>query len=116
MGVAHTLSRTFFWSENILWKEDLFEHHTTVFLAGKDSIINASLVRAYLQGAGEHQTSKNPNRSEANTAEEIVPSGRVHGRLNVVWCADLDHGQIFDLPVWRTRLKNEILTLAALAA
>jgi hypothetical protein len=116
MGVAHTLSRTFFWSENILWKEDLFEHHTTVFLGGKDSIINASLVRAYLQGAGEHQTGKDSNQSEANTAEEIVPCGQVHGRLNVVWCADLDHGQIFDLPVWRTRLEIEVLTLAARAA
>jgi len=29
--------------------------------------------------------------------------------LRVVWCANLDHGQVFDLPEWRTRLANEIL-------
>jgi hypothetical protein len=121
MGVAYTLSRQFFWSENILWKEDLIVRHVTVFLSGKDSIINAPLVRAYLQtGVGEDQqngkyTSSRSEDSEANhTAEKIVPSsGQVDdGRLNVVWCADLDHGQIFDLAVWRMRLKVEILTQA----
>jgi hypothetical protein len=53
MGVAYTLSRTFFWSENILWKNDLLSHHATVFLVGKDSIIDAPLVYEYLQATGE---------------------------------------------------------------
>jgi hypothetical protein len=103
MGVAHTLFRTFFWSENIL---------ATVFLSGKDSIINAPLVRAYLQaGVGEGQqngkyTSSRSESSEAN------PADKINGRLNVVWCADLDHGQIFDLAVWRVRLENEVLKQA----
>jgi hypothetical protein len=121
MGVAHTLSRQFFWSENILWKEDLIERHATVFLGEKDSIINAPLVRAYLQaGVGEEQqNSKNTGRRnearEANPAAEKIASlpGLVDdGRLNVVWCADLDHGQIFDLAVWRMRLESEVLVQA----
>jgi len=29
-----------------------------------------------------------------------------------MWCADLDHGQIFDLVVWRVRLESEILKQA----
>jgi hypothetical protein len=121
MGVAHTLSRTFFWSENILWKEDLSEHNATIFLGGKDSIINTLLVRTYLE-AGirvEQQNGKHTgNRSdamEANLAAETitVSSGLADdGRLNVVWCADLDHGQVFDLAVWRRRLKSEILMQA----
>lgn len=121
MGVAYTLSRQFFWSENILWKEDLIERRATVFLSGKDSIINAPLVRAYLHnGDGEERQSgkyisSQSEASEANhTADGIVPSsGQVDDRrLNVVWCPDLDHGQIFDLAVWRTRLKGEILMQA----
>lgn len=116
MGVAHTLSRRFFWSENILWKEDLIECHATVFLSGKDSIINAPQVRAYLQGLERHQTDKHLNQSEIGLAAQTVPSRQAQGRLNVVWCTDLDHGQIFDFRVWRTRLESEILTLAARAA
>lgn len=112
MGVAHTLFRTFFWSENILWKDDLIERHATVFLSGKDSIINAPLVRAYLQaGAGEGQqngqyTSSRSEGSEAN------PADKIDGQLNVVWCAGLDHGQIFDSAVWRIRLESEVLKQA----
>ena len=113
MGVAHTLSRRFFRSENILWKEDLMERHATFFLNGKDSIINAPQVRAYLQDTGRQQTANDTSQTETNiavnTAEKTVPADWVPGRLKVVWCADLDHGQIFDLPIWRTRLVNEIL-------
>ena len=50
-------------------------------------------------------------RNEANhTAEKNVPSpGQVdNGRLNVMWCANLDHGGIFDLVASRMRLKGEI--------
>ena len=112
MGVAHTLSRTFFWSENILWKDDLIEHHATVFLGGKDSIINAPLVRAYLQaGVGEEQQNSKYSSSRSE-GSETNPTDKIDGRLNVVWCADLDHGQIFDLAVWRARLESEILKQA----
>jgi hypothetical protein len=125
MGVAHTLSRTFFWSENILWKEDIVGRHVTVFLGGKDSIINAPLVRAYLQAGirkeqqNDEYTSSRSEASEANHGpEKIVPSSGLieDGQLNVVWCADLDHGQIFDLAVWRMRLKGEILAQARVGA
>ena len=111
--MAHTLSRQFFWSENILWKEDLIERSTTIFLSGKDSIINAPLVRAYLQN-GDFTSSPGEGREANHATEKNVPSpGQVDdGRLNVVWCADLDHGQIFDLVVWRMRLKGEILMQA----
>ena len=111
--MAYTLSRQFFWSENILWKEDLIERSTTIFLSGKDSIINAPLVRAYLQN-GKFTSSPGEAREANHATEKDVPSpGQVDdGRLNVVWCADLDHGQIFDLVVWRMRLKGEILMQA----
>ncbi|KEF56184.1 uncharacterized protein A1O9_07765 [Exophiala aquamarina CBS 119918] len=112
IGVAHTLSRTFFWAENILWKEDLFVHHATVFLSGKDSIINAPQVRRYLEDIEEHGADKGPDQDEAKGHEQSMPGLRKRGSLEVVWCADLDHGQVFDLAAWRERLKIEILRKA----
>ena len=110
MGVAHTLSRAFFWSENILWKEELTKHHATVFLSAKDSIINAPSVRTYLQpelGDGWQQDSQRIGTSEGDDMRSATP--KADARLNVVWCSDLDHGQIFDFAVWRGRLKSEVL-------
>jgi len=105
MGVAHTLSRTFFWTENILWKEDLSAHRTIVFLGAKDSILNAAQVRTYLQGTGQQFDQETVSKDR----EIIQDSPQIHGQLSVVWCDDLDHGQVFDLPEWRTRLQREIL-------
>ncbi|KAH7053500.1 hypothetical protein B0J12DRAFT_58231 [Macrophomina phaseolina] len=50
MGVAHTICRCFFWSENIMWKEDLADRDVTVSLSGQDLIIDARTVGAYLLG------------------------------------------------------------------
>lgn len=102
MGVAHTLSRTFFWAENILWREDIFDHRCIVFLGGKDSIINTSKVLSYLQNTTEPS-------GKAFSGAEGYHSWETKSPWSVVWCADLDHGQIFDMPEWRARLINEIL-------
>lgn len=121
MGVAHTLSRTFFWSENILWKNDLLSHHATIFLNGKDSIINAPLVYEYLHstGGGEGVNTKcvsfhSDNIPADNDSETAVPKRDHWGddRLKVVWSPNLDHGQIFDKPSWRKRLVQETLARA----
>lgn len=102
IGVAHTLSRTFFWSENIIWKEDVLDHRCIVFLAEKDSIINSAKVLSYLQKDLESSGDK------SYTAQELQRSN-VESLLKVVWCPNLDHGQVFDLPGWRARLRSEIL-------
>ncbi|KAK3304693.1 uncharacterized protein B0T15DRAFT_568446 [Chaetomium strumarium] len=51
MGVAHTLSRRFYWADNILWKEDLQNHRVAVSLAEKDLIVDTTAIGAYLTGA-----------------------------------------------------------------
>ncbi len=99
MGVAHTLSRTFFWSENILWKEDLLGHRTIVFLCGQDSIINTPQVRAYLQDRSANHT----NRAFEEKKESW---------LDVVWYEDLDHGQIFNDTLIRNCLIRDVVTEA----
>ena len=114
MGVAHTLSRTFFWSQNILWKEDLLKHDATVFLSGKDSIISAPKVRVYLEDAtgGEEDLIDGPDQQNQLATKDLEQSTDSEYRndcLGVVWCANLDHGGAFDLSRWRGRLKAEVL-------
>lgn len=53
MGVSHTLSRHFFWSENVLWKKDLGDRKVTVSLGGRDLIVNTEAVGTYLALAPE---------------------------------------------------------------
>ena len=113
MGVAHTLSRTFFWSENILWKNDLLGHHASVFLGGKDAIINARQVYEYLQGARGGKVGNNQNVSmhDSETTLDCPSEGNLSkdDMLNVVWSPNLDHGQIFDVSTSRKRLVREVL-------
>ena len=47
-GVSHALARGFFWSEMILWKEDIGDRRFTVSLAEKDLIVNTEAVGRYL--------------------------------------------------------------------
>lgn len=48
MGVSHTLSRHFFWNENVLWKKDLKGRRVTVSLSGRDLIVDTEAVGRYL--------------------------------------------------------------------
>jgi hypothetical protein len=77
-------------------------HRCIVFLGENDSIINASKVLTYLQ-------SKTKANGETKHPSQVGPHSEVESPWSVVWCANLDHGQIFDLPDWRLRLKCEVL-------
>jgi hypothetical protein len=96
MGVSHTLFRRFFWSENILWKEDIQNHHVTVVLGGKDLIVDTEVVKAYL-------TENESVRPEKGSWEEGVWKG---DGLDVLWFPELDHGQVFDKKSTRLKLVN----------
>lgn len=99
MGVSYTLSRSFFWSQNILWKEDLVGHDATVVLAGKDLIVNTRAVRGYLTEPPEDNY---PTEGQAMVESDLVGLGSQEarryqkGRLNVLWYEYLDHAQVFD--------------------
>ncbi|OJD34176.1 transcription initiation protein spt5 protein [Diplodia corticola] len=96
MGVAHTLSRCFFWSENIMWKEDLAGRDVTVSLSGRDLIVDTETVRGYLKGEGKWEG----KASEGNGVD-----GK-RSELDVLWFEDLDHAQVFDTAGNRRRLIN----------
>ncbi|KAM9873752.1 alpha beta hydrolase fold family [Verticillium dahliae] len=85
MGTSHTLFRRFFWAENILWKEDIQDHRVCVVLSGRDRIIDAKVVGAYLTGADDWSL-------ELDIWEDGVWEGDM---LEVLWFAKLDHGQAF---------------------
>ena len=91
MGVSHTLSRRFFWSENILWKHDIKDRPVTVSLSGKDLIVDTDAVRRYLTGKN------GPLDSESSPVENGRTMRWKSNGLDVLWFDDLDHAQVFDL-------------------
>jgi len=82
---ARTLSRHFFWQENILWKEDIEGRRVTISLAGRDQIIGAQEVWKYLTG------------------EEILGKWK-KDKLEMLFFPDLDHAAVFDTTTRRKPL------------
>ncbi|KAH7111282.1 hypothetical protein B0J11DRAFT_562554 [Dendryphion nanum] len=98
MGVSHTLFRRFFWSQNILWKEDIRNRRVTVVLGGKDLIVDTKVVKEYLTG------NESVNQEKGSWQKrEWKGDG-----LDVLWFPELDHGQVFDKKSTRARLVNVV--------
>ena len=111
-GVAHTLGRRFFWSENALWLEDLLprvQHdnlRVTVSLASRDSIIDTEAVGNYLaQGSAvDHAMEKCNGLPEAGDGVAWKGKSWKGKGLEVLCFEDCDHGQAFERKKMRTRL------------
>lgn len=103
MGVAHTLSRHFFWSENILWRHEIDSRPVTVVLSGKDLIVDTEAVGRYLAQA-DHS-------AQAWKHREWTGQG-----LDIVWLAELDHAQVFDSRNRREMLLKIVQTYSNQAA
>lgn len=56
-----------------------------------------------------HEASNLDRAEEANNAVESNES-QLRERLKVVWCANLDHGQIFGSKRWREQLVKEVFS------
>jgi pimeloyl-ACP methyl ester carboxylesterase len=141
MMVAHTLHRSFFWSANVVWKEDLLslepgmldtgsktaekegsanpkKRHVTVFLGGRDLIVDTKAVAEYLT-ADEPPSSFSSSTTTSPDKWKNTEAGWTSqdGNLKVVWCGVCDHAQIFDhYRKWRRVLVDEVLRLSALGA
>lgn len=107
MGVAHTLFRTFFWSENILWKGDIADKRVTIFLGGRDQVIDTKQVGMYL-------TDSHDFVDERLDEDELFGLGEgqwtsPNGKLKVVFSEELDHAQIFDSKKRLPGLVDEVL-------
>ncbi|KAK6336413.1 hypothetical protein TWF696_001971 [Orbilia brochopaga] len=130
-GVAHTLCRRFFWSENVLWREDLFAATATpappsaadnnipssgarqavVYLGERDLIVDTWSVWQYLT-----DTVNGSDAGGAGAPVDITytdgewtrryPHG---GTLKVVWCEGIDHAQVFDAERWYARIVGDMV-------
>jgi len=92
--IAHTLGRHFFWTDNVLWRDDLILEGSdpshagrdrvrkpiAVVLASEDQIVPAKNVRRYLTGEDE---------AKAKWVSKC-------GTLQVLYNPGLDHATVFD--------------------
>ncbi|KAF1828749.1 hypothetical protein BDW02DRAFT_511574 [Decorospora gaudefroyi] len=93
MMVAQTLARHFFWSQNILWKEDLRGRDVTVSLGGRDLIVDSETVGKYVNGVDLKSEDGKWKASE----------WKGHG-LETLWWPTVDHAQVFEREDGRSKL------------
>ena len=97
MFVSHTLSRHFFWAENVLWKEDLEGRDVTVALSGRDIIVPTVAVKEYLTEAASQNerqlASHDDGVEDSNVCQETPWSGK---GLEVLWFEHCDHAEMFE--------------------
>lgn len=134
MGVAHSLARGFFWSQNIVWKEDLGVEGedgedgraVTVVLSGRDLIVDTEAVRRYLTASVPEGKIPNGNairmkRNIMARVTEIRNKGTGAGEggcwtgsgLELLWFEHLDHGQVFDCEKTRRHIVKAIRSYSA---
>lgn len=75
---SRALGRHVFWTETVLWKEDLQGMRTAVVLSGGDDIIEPEYVRKYLTGQDEPQAKWEDDS------------------LEVLWFPRIGHGGVFN--------------------
>ncbi|KAB8360569.1 hypothetical protein FH972_024309 [Carpinus fangiana] len=103
--VAHTLGRSFFWSENILWKQDVVGKPLTVALAGQDLIVDTRCVAGYLTDGVWRGGYGDLGSSHAVGAVETWEQRDT----KILWSDNLDHAQVLDVKGNRSVLVAEVL-------
>ncbi|RDW77877.1 hypothetical protein BP5796_05729 [Coleophoma crateriformis] len=125
MDISYTLGRRFFWTENLIWKNDLItrpgrtekdvpqERTVSVMLSGRDTVVDSRSIATYLA----NQSFPYPgNEEETQWLQKISadkpPTSTVweshDSALRIFWLGDLDHGQIFTTPTALKTLMNDI--------
>jgi pimeloyl-ACP methyl ester carboxylesterase len=90
MGAAHTLARRMFWSDNILWKEDVEGRKMTVMLSERDIIVDAKAVGRYLT------REKGMRAVDDHRGDEWKRWTWKGEGLDVLWFDGLNHAELFD--------------------
>ncbi|EJD43962.1 hypothetical protein AURDEDRAFT_88482 [Auricularia subglabra TFB-10046 SS5] len=95
-GISHTLSRRFFWGDNILWRTDVAPPRAAVVLSERDQIMPASHVWRYLTG----------KHVEWDDASALLSwrAGEGAEELRVLLYKDIDHSQVFETKARRAEL------------
>ncbi|CAJ1328003.1 unnamed protein product [Effrenium voratum] len=95
--IAHSLSRNFFWHQNLLWPEEL-DMPCMVMLSGEDSIVPAHSVRRYLTGWIQ--------KIRANKQDTF----------RLLWFPNLGHGEMNFGPVGLAACKRIVAEMMSLEA
>ena len=90
MGAAHTLTRRMFWSDNVLWKEEIEGRRMTVVLSQNDIIVDAESVGKYLT---RNKGVKAADDHRGGEWKKWKWDGR---GLNVLWFEGLNHAEVFN--------------------
>lgn len=123
-GVAYTLGRHFFWSQNLLWREHMMElvdggMRMTASLGSRDLIVNAQAVGKYLaqhtipdpilkkdDDGTAHMGLESKKGSEVEAWKTQAWKGK---GLEVMWFTGLDHAQVFDTKQTRAKLVDVLV-------
>ena len=114
IAVANTLGRHFFWTDNILWKEDIRDCKVTVALSGRDLIVNTQAVGKYLAedepGYERFLTEDESGSGEIDAWKESSWKGE---GLDILWFEDVDHAQVFEKARHYRRLVEVVRSYSA---
>ena len=95
MMISHTLARRFFWSQYILWKEDIADFPLTATLSGQDIIVPTQAVWNYLTlSTAEGDGCPPPDRDVDKTEDDGTTEWK-EGRLKVLWFENFNHADLF---------------------
>jgi len=124
---ARALSRHFFWFECILFREDVLGATSgggrgststsaagkqgkkrpmpvTVSLSGRDQIVDARAVRAYLTGSKDPEEEEEQANLVGKGRAGLPPSRWEQDGLEVLYFPELDHATVIDTPIDRAPL------------
>ncbi|KAH7317492.1 hypothetical protein B0J17DRAFT_622110 [Rhizoctonia solani] len=100
MGVAHALARHFFWTETVLWKEDLdsLGKRVAIVLSGEDIIVDSPAVWTYLTNQAPPSLKRikpRPFVLPVPNPESFTPTVCEGGNVEAYYLGGLDHAQMF---------------------
>jgi len=88
MCVAHTITRRFDWTNNVLWKDDMKGRTITIALASEDIILDPFALHDYLLSDDELA-------ARSHKPRDLLRNHHSSG-LDVVWFDGINHSEMFD--------------------
>lgn len=88
MGAAHAVTRSFVWTDNVLWKHEMTNRKFVLVLSGKDIILDAERCRKYLLLG--HDEIERSSIGNLRGVESIRA-----GDMDILWFKHLNHAEVF---------------------
>jgi len=101
IGAAHTVTRRFVWTENVLWKDELKNKKAGLIVSGRDIILDGRRLRDFLI-EGEPEITR--SGISAVPGAELVETGN----REILWFKHLNHAEVFDFKKERRLLAEMV--------